>query len=84
MTVIDLDRARHFFAQVFGWRYAKFPMPYDYYRIEAGGGHEPGIDGGIGAARDTPLSGGRPLTLVTVAGPISTAIFLSCGRVAAA
>ncbi len=69
MTVTDLDHARRFFEQVFGWRFEKFPMPYDYYRIQAGPEDEPGIDGGIGAAKDAPLSGGRPLTQVTVPVP---------------
>lgn len=41
-------------------------MPYEYYRIQAGPANEPGIDGGIGAIKDAPLSEGRPLTQVTV------------------
>jgi predicted enzyme related to lactoylglutathione lyase len=44
-------------------------MPYEYDRIKAGSEAEPGIDGGIGAIADTPLSGGRPLTQVTVPVP---------------
>ena len=68
-TVKNLDEARHFFQHVFGWKFEKFPMPYDYYRIRAGLEDEPGIDGGIGAIADTPASGGRPLTQVTI--PVS-------------
>jgi uncharacterized protein len=42
------------------------PMPYEYYRIQAGAETEPGIDGGIGAMSDTSLSGGRPMTQITI------------------
>lgn len=66
LTVTDLDAARRFFERVLGWRFEKFPMPYEYYRIQAGAAAEPGIDGGIGAATDAPLAGGRPTTQVTI------------------
>jgi predicted enzyme related to lactoylglutathione lyase len=65
-TVGNLSAARRFFEQVFGWRFEKFPMPYEYYRIQAGAPDEAGIDGGIGQIGDTPISGGKPLTQVTV------------------
>ena len=65
-TVKDLSLAKTFFENVFGWRFERFPMPYEYYRIQAGSDDEPGIDGGIGAIADTPTSGGRPLTQVTI------------------
>jgi len=65
-TVSDLDAARRFFEEVLGWRFEKFPMPYEYYRIQAGQPEEPGIDGGIGAVRDAPTAEGRPLTQVTM------------------
>lgn len=68
-TVRDLGQARTFFERVFGWRFEKFPMPYEYYRIQAGPEGEPGIDGGIGALKDTPTAGGRPMTQVTVSVP---------------
>jgi predicted enzyme related to lactoylglutathione lyase len=54
---------------VFGWRFEKFSMPYEYYRIQAGEPDEPGIDGGIGAAKDTEISGSNPLTQVTIPVP---------------
>ena len=41
-------------------------MPYEYYRIQAGAPDEPGIDGGIGAAKDAPLAGGKPMTQITI------------------
>jgi predicted enzyme related to lactoylglutathione lyase len=66
LTVADLTQARAFFETVLGWRFAKFAMPYEYYRIEAGAESEPGIDGGIGSVRDTNLSEGRPMTQLTV------------------
>ncbi len=66
LTVRDLGQARTFFEKVLGWRFEKFPMPYEYYRIQAGVEGEPGIDGGIGSVKDAPLSEGKPLTLITV------------------
>lgn len=68
-TVKDLAKARAFFESVFGWRFEKFPMPYEYYRIQAGEPNEPGIDGGIGATKDTEISGGSPLAQVTIPVP---------------
>jgi predicted enzyme related to lactoylglutathione lyase len=44
-TVKDLDKAKTFFEHVLPWQFEKFPMPYDYYRIQAGATGEPGIDG---------------------------------------
>jgi uncharacterized protein len=68
-TVKDIGKARAFFEKVFGWRFDKFPMPYDYYRIQAGDSGEPGIDGGIGAIADANVSGGHPLTQITIPVP---------------
>jgi predicted enzyme related to lactoylglutathione lyase len=69
LTVKDLGRARAFFESVFGWRFEKFSMPYEYYRIQAGSADEPGIDGGIGAVEATETSAGAPLTQVTIPVP---------------
>lgn len=66
LTVRNLTDARRFFEQVLGWRFQEFPMPYEYYRIEAGPDDEPGIDGGIGAMKDAPIVGDAPATLVTI------------------
>lgn len=66
LTVRDVGQARAFFEKVLGWRFEKFPMPYEYYRIQAGAEGEPGIDGGIGSIKDAPISNGRPLTQVTI------------------
>ena len=66
LTVQDVGRARAFFESVLGWRFERFDMPCEYFRIQAGPEDEDGIDGGIGAVSDAPLSQGRPMTLVTV------------------
>lgn len=69
LTVRNIDQARTFFEKVLGWRFERFPMPYEYYRIQAGPDSEGGIDGGMGAVADTPVSGGRPMTQVTIPVP---------------
>lgn len=66
MTVHDVEQARRFFEQVFGWHFEKSPTAYEYYRIEAGPSGEPGIDGGIGGVKHARIAEGRPLTQVTV------------------
>ena len=66
LTVHDVGQARKFFKEIFGWRFVRFPMPYEYYRIQAGPESEPGIDGGIGAVKDAPIAGGMPVTQLTV------------------
>ena len=69
LTVPNVAQAKAFFEVVLGWRFEKFDMPYEYYRIQAGPDTEPGIDGGIGAVKDAPLSEGKPLTQLTI--PVS-------------
>jgi predicted enzyme related to lactoylglutathione lyase len=69
LTVNDIEAAKAFFEGLFGWRFEEFPMPYKYYRIQAGAPDEPGIDGGMGAVADTEISDGRPLTQVTIPVP---------------
>jgi uncharacterized protein len=69
LTVSDVGQPKAFFERVLGWRFEKFDMPYEYYRVQGGAEAEPGINGGIGATKDAPLSGGKPLTLLTV--PVS-------------
>jgi predicted enzyme related to lactoylglutathione lyase len=66
LTVLDIRQAKAFFEQVLGWQFQEFDMPYEYFRIQAGPASEPGIDGGIGAVKDAPLSGGAPMTQVTI------------------
>ena len=69
LTVRDVGQAKAFFERVLGWRFSKFEMPYEYYRIQAGPEGEAGIDGGIGAVKDAPTSEGKPMTQVTVPVP---------------
>jgi uncharacterized protein len=66
LTFRDLGKAREFFQAVLGWRFEKFNMPYPYYRIQAGPENEPGIDGGIGEVKDAVITGGKPMTQVTI------------------
>jgi uncharacterized protein len=69
LTVKDVGQARAFFERVLGWRFERFAMPYEYFRIQAGPEGEAGIDGGIGALADAPIAGGIPQTQLTV--PVS-------------
>jgi uncharacterized protein len=69
LTVRDLSAARRFFEAALGWRFERFPMPYEYYRIQAGPADEPGIDGGIGALADAEVAGGQPSATLTVPVP---------------
>lgn len=66
LTVTNVAQAKAFFEAALGWRFEKFDMPYEYYRIQAGPDDEAGIDGGIGGVANAPLSEGKPLTLVTM------------------
>jgi len=66
LSVQDVGRARAFFEAVLGWKFEKFEMPYEYFRIKAGPDSEQGIDGGIGSISDAPQSGGKPMTQITV------------------
>jgi predicted enzyme related to lactoylglutathione lyase len=74
LTVTDLAGARQFFAPVLGWQFRRFDLPYEHYRITAGPADEAGIDGGIGAASDAPLSAGRPMTLITMPGGLMSGL----------
>ncbi len=66
LTVKDIGAARRFFEHVLGWRFERFPLPYEYYRIQAGPAEQPGIDGGIGAVADAPICGGHPMVNLTM------------------
>jgi uncharacterized protein len=69
LTVRDVAKAKAFFEAVLGWRFERFPMPYEYHSIKAGPAEEPGIDGGIGALADAPIARGQPMTLLTMQVP---------------
>ena len=69
LSVQDLGAARRFFETAPGWRFERFPMPYECYRIQAGPVGEPGIDASMGAIADAPLAAGRPFAQLTVPVP---------------
>jgi predicted enzyme related to lactoylglutathione lyase len=56
----DPQRARQFYANVFGWEITKWEGPEEYWLISSGPDDQPGINGGIGQSR------GEPLTVNTV------------------
>ena len=66
LSVENLKESRQFFENVFGWHFEKMPLPFEYYRIQAGDPDEPGIDGGIGEIKDLTFGDGKPLSVVTV------------------
>ena len=50
----DIERARNFYSELFGWKIKKFPGPMDYFLIETESlDGKPGITGGI-ARRENP------------------------------
>jgi len=51
----DVDRARRFYAAVFGWRFEAWGPP-NFYRIHTGPPHDPGIEGAL-HERHEPLDG---------------------------
>ena len=44
---MDLPESKRFFEHVFDWKFEKFPVPYDYYQIQAGDESETGWQAGI-------------------------------------
>ena len=74
LTVNNVEEAIRFFSEVLGWKFERFPMPYPYFRIQAGDETECGIGGGIGAVADAPAAGGVPTTQVTIPVPDLDAI----------
>jgi predicted enzyme related to lactoylglutathione lyase len=51
----DVERARHFYEAVFGWRFEAWGPP-GFYNVITGTDDRPGIHGAL-HGRDTPLSG---------------------------
>jgi uncharacterized protein len=43
----NLERARHFYSSVFGWKIAKWDGPIEYWAVVTGEASEPGINGGL-------------------------------------
>lgn len=52
----DVERARHFYEAVFGWRFEAWGPP-GFYNVMTGDDDRPGIQGAL-HGRDEPLSGG--------------------------
>ena len=51
----DLSRARHFYEEVFGWKFTPWGPP-DFFLIQTGPDDDPGIGGSLGR-RHEPISG---------------------------
>lgn len=43
----DLERAKKFYANVFGWTYESWPAPMPYWLVKTGEDARPGINGGL-------------------------------------
>lgn len=46
-SAADPERAAEFYGSVFGWRFTKWSGPMEYWLIDTGSKHEPGINGGM-------------------------------------
>lgn len=57
----DIGKAISFYESAFGWKFAKWPGPWEYYVIQTGDKTDPGIDGGLMSSRD-----GQPRTVNTI------------------
>jgi predicted enzyme related to lactoylglutathione lyase len=66
LTVKDLPASRKFLEEALGWKFTAFPMPFDYFRIDAGPADEVGIDGGIGALAEVGEAAGGPMVALTL------------------
>ena len=54
----DMDRARNFYEQIFGWKFMQLPPPMDYQLIETAGlDGKPGIGGGLMKRNETGRTG---------------------------
>src|SRR5438105_3788510 len=42
----DVERAKSFYGELFGWKIEKFPGPVEYWHIDTGGSEE-SLDGGL-------------------------------------
>jgi predicted enzyme related to lactoylglutathione lyase len=69
LSVADLAKARRFFEEALGWKFERFAMPYEYYRITAGPTGEAGIDGGIGQLADAGQATDLPMVNLVIPVP---------------
>jgi len=51
MMAEDPQQAIDFYSKVFGWKFAKWAGPMEYWLIATGDASEPGIDGGLGRGK---------------------------------
>ncbi len=48
----DVQRAKRFYEETFGWKIQKWEGPMDYWMIMTGDESAPGIDGGLGPRQE--------------------------------
>jgi predicted enzyme related to lactoylglutathione lyase len=58
IVVRDIDRAKQFYSDVFGWKFDKWDGPMDYWLITTGDQSKPGINGGMSVGEPN-LTGGQ-------------------------
>ena len=80
----DVERARRFYEQVFGWRFEAWGPP-DFYLIQTGPASNPGIHGSL-SKRSKPVGdGGRSAFECTISvedlAPIKTAVVAGGGKI---
>jgi hypothetical protein len=80
----DVERARRFYEQVFGWRFEAWGPP-DFYLIQTGPASNPGIHGSL-SKRSKPVGGsGRSAFECTISvedlAPIKAAVVAGGGRI---
>ena len=56
IPVDDIERARAFYSDLFGWKIEKLPGPMEYYNIDTSTMDQEGVGGGM-AMRDDPQEG---------------------------
>lgn len=55
----DPERAIRFYGDLFGWNFAKWEGPMDYWLINTGAENEPGINGGLMRRMSPPPTDGQ-------------------------
>jgi uncharacterized protein len=80
----DIDRARRFYQQVFGWRFEAWGPP-DFYMIHTGSAEEPGIHGSMSKRAEPVVGRGRVGYECTVSvddlGAIKSAVIANGGKI---
>ncbi|CAN0433367.1 unnamed protein product [Phaeothamnion confervicola] len=55
------EKSIAFYQALFGWRFDKYPMPFDYWGVITGEDGERGINGGLLPRRGPPPADGAPV-----------------------